>query len=75
VDLVVGGSERVKENVVTTLLNLIKSDGDKAMGDIMEADEVEVAMSALPSGDSGVSARGKSKAKALLRVLESGWVS
>ncbi|URE06360.1 U-box domain-containing protein [Musa troglodytarum] len=45
------------------------------MGDIMEADEVEVAVSALPSGDSGVSARGKSKAKALLRVLESGWVS
>lgn len=31
-DLVVGGSKRARENVIASLLNLVKSDEDKVAG-------------------------------------------
>ncbi|THU55341.1 hypothetical protein C4D60_Mb11t05550 [Musa balbisiana] len=71
VDLVVGGSGRARENAAAALLNLVNSGGDKAVGDVREVDGAEAAVRALAGGDSGVSARAKSKAEALLTVLES----
>ncbi|URE27838.1 hypothetical protein MUK42_06709 [Musa troglodytarum] len=53
------------------LLNLVKSDEDKATGNIKEVDEAKATMRALVSDNSGVSVRRKSKTKVLLRVLES----
>ncbi|RWW11852.1 hypothetical protein BHE74_00049173 [Ensete ventricosum] len=38
VELVVGGSGRTRENVTAALLNLVKSDRDKTMGDVREVD-------------------------------------
>lgn len=75
VDLVVGGSRRARENVAVTLLNLVKSDGNKTVGDVKEVNGAKAAMRALVSGNSRVSMRGKSKAEVLSRVLESGWGS
>ncbi|URE43860.1 hypothetical protein MUK42_13926 [Musa troglodytarum] len=98
VDLVVGGSGRVRENVAATLLNLVKSGGDKVVGDIREVVDPDVTRAwrhfgeqttlaswwwwigggnheGFADDDSGVSTKGKSKAKALLRVLESEWGS
>lgn len=51
---------------LSSLLNLVKSNGDNAMGDVREVDEVEAIVRALVDGDKGVSARGKSKAEVLL---------
>ncbi|THU67038.1 hypothetical protein C4D60_Mb05t20450 [Musa balbisiana] len=55
VDLVVGGSGRARKNVTVMLLNLVKSNGDKAVGDITEVDGAKVTMRALANGDSKVS--------------------
>lgn len=66
VDLVVGGSKRARENVIASLLNLIKSDEDKVAGDIREVDGAEATVRALIGDDNGVSVREKCKAKVLL---------
>ncbi|CAL9753632.1 unnamed protein product [Musa acuminata subsp. burmannicoides] len=71
VDLVVGRSKRARENIVVALLNLVKSNGDKTIGDIKEVDRADATMRALADNDNGVSTRGNSKMEALLRVLES----
>lgn len=70
VDLVVGESERMRENTATMLLNMIKSDKRQGNG-VCQGDETEASMRALLNNNSEVSMRGKSKAKALLRDLES----
>ncbi|CAL9104056.1 unnamed protein product, partial [Musa textilis] len=61
VDLVVGGSGRARENTTVAQLNLVKSGGDKAMGDVREVDGVEATIRPLASIDCRVSARGKKK--------------
>ncbi|CAL9054299.1 unnamed protein product, partial [Musa banksii] len=68
--LVDGGSERARETITIVLLNLVKSNGDKVVGDIKEVDEVEATMRALDDDESQVSTRRKSKVKVLLKVLE-----
>ncbi|CAL9064992.1 unnamed protein product [Musa banksii] len=70
-DLVVGGSGRARKNATVVLLNLVKNNGDKTLGDVREVDRAETIVRALVNNDNRVSARGKSKAEALLRVLES----
>ncbi|URE25793.1 hypothetical protein MUK42_36505 [Musa troglodytarum] len=50
---------------------MVKSNGDKVVEGIKEMHGMEVIVSVLVSSDSKVSTRGKSKAKPLLRVLES----
>ncbi|CAL9149404.1 unnamed protein product [Musa hybrid cultivar] len=70
-DLVVGGSGRARKNATVVLLNLVNNNGDKTMGDVREVDRVETIVKALVDDDSRVSARGKSKIEALLRILES----
>ncbi|URE36024.1 U-box domain-containing protein [Musa troglodytarum] len=71
VDLVgsTGASGRARENAAAALLNLVMSGGAKAVGDVMEVEGAEAAIRGLAGG--GVTARGKSKAEALLRVLRS----
>ncbi|THU68922.1 hypothetical protein C4D60_Mb08t08950 [Musa balbisiana] len=72
VDLVgasTGASGRARENAAAALLNLVMSGGHKAVGDVMEVEGWEAAITGLAGG--GVTARGKSKAEALLRVLRS----
>ncbi|CAL9160259.1 unnamed protein product, partial [Musa hybrid cultivar] len=71
VDLVVGRSRRVRENAAAALLNLVKSDRDKTVGDVREVDGAEAVVRTLACSDNGVSTRGKSKAEALFGVLES----
>ncbi|WOK99102.1 U-box domain-containing protein 4-like [Canna indica] len=71
VDAATGASGRTRENAAAALLNLVMSGGDKAVGDVMEVEGAEAAVRELASDDAGVSARGKSKAEALLRVLQS----
>ncbi|CAL9767715.1 unnamed protein product, partial [Musa acuminata subsp. burmannicoides] len=60
VDLMVGGSGRARENIAATLLNLVKSDGDKTVRDVKEVNGAKAAMRALVGGNSRVSTRGKS---------------
>ncbi|RWW17368.1 hypothetical protein GW17_00018706 [Ensete ventricosum] len=48
------------------------SGGNKAVGDVREVDRAEAVVRARAGEESSVSARGKSKAEVLLRVLESG---
>lgn len=71
VDLVVGRSKRARKNTATILLNLVKSNGDKVVGDVKEVDGMKATVRALVNGDSEVSTKGKSKAKMLLSILES----
>lgn len=72
INMVIGGSKRTRENNLAVLLNLIKSDRDKTMGDIKEVDRAKATIRALASNDDNrVSMREKSKMEALLRVLES----
>ncbi|CAL9202493.1 unnamed protein product, partial [Musa hybrid cultivar] len=59
-DPVVGGSKRARENVAATLLNLVKSDGDKTVGDVKEVNGAKATMRALVGGNSRVNTRGKS---------------
>ncbi|RZS28053.1 hypothetical protein BHM03_00061613, partial [Ensete ventricosum] len=70
VDLVVGVSVKARENVVATLVNLVKGDRDKVMGDVKKVDKVEAIVRAMVDSDNRVSTRGKRKVEALLRVLE-----
>ncbi|CAL9780030.1 unnamed protein product [Musa acuminata subsp. burmannicoides] len=72
-DLVVGGSRGggVRKNATVVLLNLVKNNGDKIVGDVREVDRAETIVRALVDDDSRVSMRRKSKAETLLRVLES----
>ncbi|URD88430.1 hypothetical protein MUK42_27028 [Musa troglodytarum] len=46
-DLVIGGSERVRKNIIVALLNMVKSDRDKIMGDVKEMDKAKTSMRAL----------------------------
>lgn len=73
IDPMVMESSKVRKKVVTMLLNLVKSGRDKTMGDVGGVDGVEATMRALASSNSRVSAREKSKAEALLRVMKSRW--
>lgn len=66
----VEGSERTRKNATIVLPNLVKSNKDKIVGDIMEVDGTKATMRALIDVDNQVSARRKSKAKVLLKVLE-----
>ncbi|CAL9189403.1 unnamed protein product, partial [Musa hybrid cultivar] len=68
--LVDGGSERTRKTITIVLLNLVKSNEDKVLGNIKEVDEVEATMRALVDNESQVSTRRKSKVKVLLKVLE-----
>ncbi|XP_074574891.1 U-box domain-containing protein 16-like [Curcuma longa] len=73
VDSATGASQRARENAAAALLNLVMCGGDKAIGDVMEVEGAEAVVRELAEGVGGggeVSARGKSKADALLRVLE-----
>ncbi|XP_074575844.1 U-box domain-containing protein 16-like [Curcuma longa] len=71
VDAATGASGRARENAAAALLNLVRSGGDKAVGDVMESEGAETLVRELAEGVGGeVSARGKSKAAELLRVLE-----
>ncbi|XP_042415213.1 protein spotted leaf 11-like [Zingiber officinale] len=71
VDAATGASGRARENAAAALLNLVMSGGDKAVGDIMESEGAESLVRELAEGVGGeVSARGKSKAADLLRVLQ-----
>lgn len=71
VDLEVGGSESTRENITIALLNQIKSNRDKTVWDISDVDGAKATMRALDDNDNKVNTRGKSKAKMILRVLES----
>lgn len=72
INMVIGGSKRTRENNLAVLLNLIKSDRDKTVGDIKEVDRAKATIRALVSNDDNrVSMREKSKMEALLKVLES----
>ncbi|CAL9158476.1 unnamed protein product, partial [Musa hybrid cultivar] len=66
VDLVVRGSKRARENVATSLLNLVKSDEDKMAGDIRKVDGAEATVRALVGNSSKVSVREKCKVEVLL---------
>ncbi|RWW42806.1 hypothetical protein BHE74_00051606 [Ensete ventricosum] len=70
VDLVVGVSVKARENVVATLVNLVKCDRDKVIGDVEKVDKVEAIVRAMVDSDNRVSTRGKRKVETLLRVLE-----
>lgn len=71
VDLVVGGSKRAREKYYDYAIEPYKSDTNKTVGDVKKVDKAKAIVRALASNDNKVSARGKSKAEALLRVLES----
>ncbi|URD83217.1 Trypsin [Musa troglodytarum] len=67
VDLMVGRrGKRVRENVTVALPNLVKSSGDKVMGDVREVDGAKATVRALIDDNNKVSASGKSKAEVLL---------
>ncbi|KAG1371099.1 U-box domain-containing protein 4 [Cocos nucifera] len=70
VDVGTGASVRARENAASALLNLVMSGGEKATADVREIETAEAAIQEL-AGE-GASARAKSKAESLLRVLESG---
>ncbi|URD76285.1 hypothetical protein MUK42_20062, partial [Musa troglodytarum] len=53
VELAIRGSERVRENVATALLNLVKSSKDKMVGDVKEMDRAKATMRALAGNNSG----------------------
>ncbi|XP_008782030.1 U-box domain-containing protein 4-like [Phoenix dactylifera] len=69
VDVGTGASVRARENAAAALLNLVMSGGEKAEADVWEIETAEAAIRELAGGDA--SARAKSKAESLLRVLES----
>lgn len=73
VDLMVGGSGRIRENTTVALLNLVKSNRDKAVEEVREVNKARATVKALADDNNEVSARGKNEAKTLLRILESGW--
>lgn len=53
VDLVVGGSRRARENAIVVLLTLVKSNGAKIVGDVMEVNKAKEVIRALVSNDNG----------------------
>ncbi|RWW40869.1 hypothetical protein BHE74_00053678 [Ensete ventricosum] len=63
--LVVGGSERVRENVRVVLLNLVKSNRDKVVGDIRE-----VVVRALVDGDNRFNTRGRTRQRCFCKGLQ-----
>ncbi|KAF2323739.1 hypothetical protein GH714_036782 [Hevea brasiliensis] len=69
-DVGTGSSGRIKENAVAALLNLVRCGGEKAVEDVrdMGAAVVEGIKEVAENG----SAKGKSKAIALLKVIEGG---
>ncbi|KDP40542.1 hypothetical protein JCGZ_24541 [Jatropha curcas] len=69
-DLGTGSSERIKENAVAALLNLVRSGREGVVGNVREmaAGVVEGIKEVVEHG----SAKGKSKAIALLEVIEDG---
>ncbi|KAJ9179549.1 hypothetical protein P3X46_011325 [Hevea brasiliensis] len=69
-DVGTGSSGRIKENAVAALLNLVRCGGEKAVEDVrdMAAAVVEGIKEVAENG----SAKGKSKAIALLKVIEGG---
>lgn len=70
IDPLTGTSERSRENAAAALLNLVTAGGEKAAGDLREIGGGEE-MVAEMARDSKVSARGKAKAEALVKALES----
>ncbi|KAJ4772620.1 U-box domain-containing protein 4 [Rhynchospora pubera] len=65
-----GASERSRENAAAALLNLVTAGGERAAGDLREVGGAEDTVIEMARDDS-TSARGKTKAEALVKVLES----
>lgn len=73
VDLIeplMGATERSRENAVAALLNLVTAGGERAAGDLREVGGAEE-MVADMTRDNAISPRGKAKAEALVKTLES----
>ncbi|KAH0464915.1 hypothetical protein IEQ34_005018 [Dendrobium chrysotoxum] len=68
-DKATGAKCRVRENAAAALLNLAMSGGEAAVGEIREVEDAEEVVREL--AEAGISARAKSKAEALLKVLGS----
>ncbi|KAJ3676273.1 hypothetical protein LUZ60_003685 [Juncus effusus] len=70
VDQTTGASQRSRENAISALLNLVLAGGEKAAGDLREIDGGEgIIRDTAKNGE--VSSRGKAKAEALVKALES----
>lgn len=69
VRLVGKGSERARENAASAMLNLAMSGGERAVGDIREVEAAEEVVRELAERGS---ARARSKAEELVRVLRTG---
>jgi Armadillo/beta-catenin-like repeat len=70
IDPMTGVSERSRENAVAALLNLVTAGGERAAEDLSEVGGAEEMIMEM-SQDNALSARGKAKAEALVKVLES----
>ncbi|CAI0461917.1 unnamed protein product [Linum tenue] len=69
-DVGTGSSGRVKENAVGALLNLVRSGGEKVLREVKELGVT--ALEGIRDVAEGGSSKGKSKAMALLEVIEGG---
>jgi hypothetical protein len=70
IDPLTGVSERSRENAVAALLNLVTAGGERAAGDLREVGGAEEMIREM-ARDDALSTRGKAKAEALVKALES----